>query len=249
MPPTPQLATIGEAAAERSRAIVQRSHRPASRRDRSDERTAPHSPYRAGAAATPPLRAQLSVERAKVTDVEQVVIRGYATTYEQPYQMWDMFGPYTEVVTAGAGETSLKRDPDVKFLFNHRDMPMARTLEARTLELTEEDHGLLSVAQPLMALSISQQVVAAIDAKLIDEMSFAFMIVRGSWSPDWTEYRIHEYDIDRGDTSAVTYGANPFTDISVERDQPDPASRGSQLTPAQRSAARNALYAQLARTR
>jgi Escherichia/Staphylococcus phage prohead protease len=239
--------TREEAAAERARAGVQRSHRPSARRDRSDQRTAPCSPYRAAAAATPPLRAQLSVERSASTPADDVTLRGYATSYEQPYEMYDMWGPYTEVVTAGAGEATLNRNPDVKFLFNHRDMPMARTLDAGTLQLTEDDHGLLSVAQPLMSLSISQQVVSAIEARLIDEMSFAFYIVRGAWSPDWTEYRIHEYDIHRGDTSAVTYGANPFTDIAVEREQAATAAR-SHLTPAERATARRLAAGHLART-
>jgi HK97 family phage prohead protease len=220
--------TREEAAVERAAAGVQHSHRPSARRDRQDQRTAPCSPYRAAAAATPPLKARMKVERSASTPETDVTLRGYATSYEQPYEMYDMWGPYTEIVTAGAGEASLKREPDVKFLFNHRDMPMARTLDAGTLELSEDDHGLLSVAQPLMALSISQQVVSAVEAQLIDEMSFAFYITRGAWSPDWTEYRIHEYDIHRGDTSAVTYGANPFTDIGVERAAPAARSLNSE---------------------
>jgi hypothetical protein len=32
-------------------------------------------------------------------------------------------------------------------------------------------------------------------------MSFAFRIKEGRWSPDYSEYRINEYDIDRGDVS------------------------------------------------
>jgi hypothetical protein len=50
---------------------------------------------------------------------------------------------------------------------------------------------------------------------LIDEMSFAFRIEAGVWSPDYTEYRIDKVDIHRGDVAIVGYGANPFTDGSV----------------------------------
>jgi hypothetical protein len=39
------------------------------------------------------------------------------------------------------------------------------------------------------------------------------MIVAGQWSPDYTEYRITEVDLDRGDVGPVTYGANPFTSV------------------------------------
>jgi hypothetical protein len=35
------------------------------------------------------------------------------------------------------------------------------------------------------------------------------------WSPDYTEYRIQEVDLDRGDVSAVNYGANPYTSIAA----------------------------------
>ena len=47
------------------------------------------------------------------------------------------------------------------------------------------------------------------------EMSFAFQIKTGSWSPDYTEYTIQRYDINRGDVSAVNYGANPHTSIAA----------------------------------
>lgn len=240
----PEFMGAAEAAKARSAAIVQRSARPAERRSCMDVGMAMRSPYRAAAAATPAIRAQFTVERAAESSGTDVTLRGYASAYEQPFEMWDMFGPYTEVVSAGAGAVSLSKSPDVKFLFNHRDMPMARTLEAESLILTEDDHGLLSVAYPLMSLSISQQVVLAIEAKLLDEMSFAFCITRGSWSPDYTEYRIYEYDINRGDTSAVTYGANPFTDIATERAA---APVRSALTAVEKAAARSTLYAPLTR--
>lgn len=234
-----------EAALERSRAAVQRTHRPSERRDAADPGVARRSPYRAAAAAAAPVRAGLSVERAAGEASAEVVHRGIATRYETPYVMYDMFGPYTEVVTAGAGELSLSRNPDVKYLFNHRGMPMARTLVAETLTLTESDEGLHSVARVELGLPISQEVTLGIERGLLDEMSFAFVIVRGMWSPDWTEYRIEEYDIDRGDTSTVTYGANPYTEIEVERQAVEAVERT--LTPAQRQSARRTLAGHLAR--
>ncbi|MGW4476800.1 HK97 family phage prohead protease, partial [Nonomuraea sp. NPDC004354] len=55
---------------------------------------------------------------------------------------------------------------------------------------------------------------------LIDEMSFAFRIDSGQWSPDYTEYRITRYDIHRGDVAIVGWGANPFTDAGVRAARP-----------------------------
>jgi HK97 family phage prohead protease len=164
------------------------------------------------------MRAQLRVVReGEGASESQPVLRGYATTYGEPYEMYDMFGPYTEVVEPGAGAVSLAAGPDVKYLFNHAGVPMARTLGPETLQLSEDDHGLMSVAYPEMDLQISREVVTMVARELVDEMSFAFVIKRGLWSPDWTQYTIKEYDIHRGDTAPVTYGANPHTEIAVER--------------------------------
>jgi hypothetical protein len=63
---------------------------------------------------------------------------------------------------------------------------------------------------------------------LIDEMSFAFRIESGQWSPDYTEYRINRYDIHRGDVAIVGYGANPYTAASL-RTAAAPSARARAL--------------------
>lgn len=241
MPDVTRGEALRAAGVQRGAAVAQRTHRPGQRRDHADARLAHRSPDRAAAAASAPMRAQLDVTRAAGSAADDVTLTGYATTYEQPYEMYDYYGPYTEVVTAGAGETSLAAGPDVKFFYDHRGAPMARTLQAETLELSEDDHGLLSVARPNMRLDVSRTTVELIDSHLVDEMSFAFVIVRGLWSPDWTEYRIHEYDIHRGDTSAVGYGANPTTEIEAERGATAAADRTLTLSGEQRQRARRVL--------
>ena len=60
-----------------------------------------------------------------------------------------------------------------------------------------------------------RDLTAAIADGAVTEMSFAFRITDGQWSPDYTEYRINAVDLDRGDVSAVTYGANPHTSIEA----------------------------------
>lgn len=242
--PTQPAPTREAAARERSRSVVQRSARPGQRRYGPDLRSAPASPYRAAARATAPLHAELSVERAAGAGGGDVVLRGHASSYERAYDMWDMFGPYTEVVSAGAGTLSLSRSPNVVFLLNHRGVPMAKTTNG-SLELSEDDTGLLSRAALDPSLAPESDLVARVEKRLIDEMSFAFMIERGVWSPDYTEYRIDQFDIDRGDTSAVTFGANPNTDIGAERTETQAEVRG--LDPARRAAARTVLSEHLIR--
>lgn len=160
------------------------------------------------------MRAQ-SVERDGKTFVQ---LDGYASTVEQPYVMYDMFGEYTEVVDARAFDKTLSATPDVAFLLNHRGMTMARTKNG-TLELAADATGLRSVAFLNPERTDVRDLVHAIDDGDVDEMSFAFTITRGQWSPDYMEYRILEVDLDRGDVSAVNYGANPNTSIAARAKQ------------------------------
>jgi uncharacterized protein len=243
------IRTRAEAARERAQAVARRADRPGERRSSADPRVAMRSPYQRAAAATPALAAQLTVDRAAAGGPSAVdgsaltLMRGHATVYETPYVMYDFFGPYTEVVSAGAATVTLNRaDLNTVFLLNHRGVPMAKTTTG-TLQLAEDDRGLDSQAFVDARLGPEADLAARMEARLIDEMSFAFMIVRGSWSPDWDEYRIYEFDLHRGDTSAVTFGANPFTDIAVEA-----AGDGARsLTPAQRAAARRVIAAPIVR--
>lgn len=141
-------------------------------------------------------------------------LSGYASTVERGYQMHDMFGPYTEVVSASAFDVTLSANPDVVFLENHTGRAMART-SAGTLTLSADEHGLRSEAMLNPTRTDVQDLTAAITDGAVTEMSFAFRIVDGQWSPDYTEYRINAVDLDRGDVSAVTYGANPHTSIEA----------------------------------
>jgi HK97 family phage prohead protease len=141
-------------------------------------------------------------------------LSGMASVYEKRYEMWDWAGPYEEIVSEGAGEKSLTRNPDVVFLLNHTGIPFARTVSG-TLDLAEPGGGLLSEAYLNPKRQDVQDLVASVEDGSSTEMSFAFRILDGRWSPDYTEYRINEYDIDRGDTSVVTFGANPHTSIEA----------------------------------
>lgn len=150
---------------------------------------------------------------------------GFASVYARSYEMWDMFGPYSEQVSPGAGAVSLARaDLDVPFVLAHDSMRrIARTTNG-TLALSEStvgpDEGLLVDAPNLDRADADVAYIAPkLEAGLIDEMSFRFRIDAGSWSPDWTEYHIDQYDIHRGDVAIVGYGANPHTQGAGLRSQ------------------------------
>lgn len=162
--------------------------------------------------------AQMRAETVERDGKQLYRVEGYASTVEQTYLMYDFWGPYDEVIDARAFDATLGRDPDVAFLLNHRGMTMART-KAKTLTLSVDEQGLRSEAFLNPDRVDVRDMVLAINDEAIDEMSFAFRIVRGQWSPDYTEYRILEVDLDRGDVSAVNYGANPNTSISARAKQ------------------------------
>jgi HK97 family phage prohead protease len=143
-------------------------------------------------------------------------VEGYATVFNTPYVMYDMFGDYTEQVASTALDVSLSRSPDVSFLLNHRGMTMARTTNG-TLELSKDATGLKMVALLNADRADVRDLASAINDKLIDEMSFAFMIDEDGfeWNEDYSSLTLTRIDIDRGDVSAVNYGANPYTSISA----------------------------------
>lgn len=148
----------------------------------------------------------------------KVELEGYASVYEQVYEMWDWLGPYGEVVRAGAGSKTLSENPQTQLLLNHAGLSMAYT-HAGTLRLSEDSAGLLIGATVNVARSDVGDMVTAIEDGDVDEMSFAFRVTRQQWSPDYDQRDILEYDIHRGDVSVVNFGANPATTIDAARAQ------------------------------
>lgn len=142
---------------------------------------------------------------------------GLASRTDTPYEMWDMFGPYTETVVAGAfGKTLAQQGLDVPLVLDHvRSKVFASTVSADApLMLTESSDG-LEASAPNPDWTGYEWVPVKIDKGLLNEMSFRFSITRGQWSPDFMEYHIEEVDIHRGDVAIVGYGANPNTFSSL----------------------------------
>jgi hypothetical protein len=143
-----------------------------------------------------------------------VTIEGYASVTEQPYDMYDAFGPYTEVVRRGAFARTLNADPQVQLLLNHGGLSMAYT-RAGTLTLAEDTGGLHMSAEVNPVRNDVRDLLTALEDRNIDEMSFAFRVTRQQWSPDYDQRDISEVDIHRGDVSVVNFGANPATAVAL----------------------------------
>lgn len=195
--------TRAEAAALRSAQMNTRASRPMQRRSGEE----PDS----GARVSARIEGLRLVSR-ETDGVSGLLFGGYASMTERGYDMHDMFGTYTEIVSRGAFTNSLNRaDLDVPLVLQHQDLRrIARTTNG-SLRLTEDDNGLNVDAD----LDPRDQDVQYIEPKLrsglIDEMSFKFRINGGEWSPDFETYRITDVDIHRGDVAIVGYGASPHT--------------------------------------
>jgi HK97 family phage prohead protease len=143
-------------------------------------------------------------------------IEGYASVTEQPYEMWDYLGAYSEVVRTGAFAKTLAETPGVQLLLNHSGLAMAYT-KAGSLRLSEDTTGLHMEADVSTSRHDVGDMLAALNEGSVDEMSFAFRVTRQQWSPDYDQRDITEVDLHRGDVSVVNFGANPATSVGAVR--------------------------------
>jgi HK97 family phage prohead protease len=142
------------------------------------------------------------------------VVEGYASITEAGYEMYDAFGGYTEVVRAGAFAKTLAEQPHVQLLLNHGGLSMAYT-KAGTLDLAEDEQGLHMRAEVNPARNDVRDMLTALQDGNVDEMSFAFRVMRQQWSPEYDQRDITEVSLHRGDVSVVNFGANPETSVAM----------------------------------
>ena len=143
---------------------------------------------------------------------DQPIFEGYATVYDTEY---DVFGgpPYgwTEVIAAGACDKSVAERDDVRLLVNHDSgsaagVALART-KSKTLVLESDKLGLRTESPLDPANPVVQGLVSAMERGDVDEMSFAFRVVRQEWDEDYVFRTIREVRV--VDVAAVTFPANP----------------------------------------
>jgi len=149
----------------------------------------------------------------RTADDGTVGVTGYASVSDTPYEVSDFLGNYTETITRGAFAKALQERDDVRLLFNHDGIPLART-KSGTMTLGEDDRGLrVDVPSLDMASPLAQSVRSALARGDVDEMSFAFRAVQQDWNDDYTVRTIREVKL--YDVSIVTYPANPATSVAM----------------------------------
>lgn len=152
-----------------------------------------------------------------------VNVEGTVIVYGVPYEVNDMFGSFTETIHAGACTELLESpDLDVRFLFNHAGMPLARTT-ANSLQLNEDDEGLHIKAQIDPRMSLANDLSVAIERGDISQMSIGMQVdpTGDNWSGE-DEYGMPNVrNIYRlanvFDASAVTFPASTTTSIGLAR--------------------------------
>lgn len=148
-------------------------------------------------------------------DSAGITLGGYACVFDVEYDMYG--GPpwgWDESVDPGAFDKTLREKPDVQLLINHAGLPLART-KSNTLRLAADKVGLDTNADLEPRSATVQELALAMDRGDIDEMSFAFRVMRQEWDEEYVKRRLLEVSIHRGDVSVVNYGANPATSATL----------------------------------
>lgn len=219
---------LRDIAAARAAAYPARASRPSERHAQDRAGNALPRGYATSARCLVEARSIETQERNGLTVVR---VTGHASVTDHPYEMYDMFGPYTEQVVSGAFGKTLAASPTVEFALNHGrggGASMARTTNGM-LDLAEDGVGLAYDAYVDPRRGDVMDMLYALERGDLVEASFKFRIVRGSWSSDWSEYHIEEADLDGGDVSACNFGANPAATSGLSREPAAPQ------TPARRS--------------
>lgn len=134
-------------------------------------------------------------------------VEGYATTFNDPYEL--CYGIREQIspgVLDGADLT------DVIMQYDHEGMVFARN-RAGNLHIASDSHGIF-IAADLGKTAAARELYEAIDAGLVDRMSWAFTVAEESWDNEndlRTIMRVKKvYDV-----SAVSIPANDATAISA----------------------------------
>lgn len=150
---------------------------------------------------------------------DEGIVEGYATTFNQPYELWREKGfTIYEVVDRNAfDETDMS---DVIMQYDHEGRVFARQSNG-TLSLRTDDHG-LHITANLGGTDIGRQLYQEIKGGYTNKMSFAFRVekdkqevVEDSETGETTVTRTILKIAKLYDVSAVSLPANDATEISA----------------------------------
>ena len=140
----------------------------------------------------------------------QYTVEGYASTFE-PYVLMTIDGvDYSERIEPTAFDEADMSD--VVFRIDHEGAVYART-SAGTVSVWTDEHG-LAQRTFLGRTQKARELFADIEAGNYPQMSFAFVVADEHYEPE-THTRVIERIRKVFDISAVSFPANPTTELSV----------------------------------
>lgn len=142
----------------------------------------------------------------------ELLVSGEPIVYATDYTVTDALGQFTERMAPGVAQDVLPK-ADVRFLFNHDGLPLARTTSG-TMSLQDSDSGLRFTASLDARQQLSNDLAIAIERGDVSQMSCGFIVAQDEWSDDWEDRTIQRF-AELLDVSAVTYPASPSTSIGI----------------------------------
>ena len=156
-------------------------------------------------------RRTFTIKNVEARQAEDGTMRlsGYAAVFDND----SVPLPFIERIAPGAFRKTLTETPDVRLLINHEGLPLARTKNG-TLRLTEDTVGLYMDAD-LPDTQAARDLWTLVERGDVDQMSFAFRVIRQKWNEGRTERTLTELSLADGDVSVVTYPAYPTTTVEA----------------------------------
>lgn len=141
---------------------------------------------------------------------EDYTVTGYASTFES-YPLWEEDGVtyYERIEPTAFDEADMS---DVVFLRDHTGAVLARTKNG-SIELWVDDHGLGNRTN-LGLTDASREMFEDINVKNYTQMSFSFTVESDHFDRD-TKTRVIDKIRKVYDISAVSFPANPYTEIGL----------------------------------
>jgi len=146
----------------------------------------------------------------RVEDGDEPKITGHAAVFNK--LSVDLAG-FREKVAPGAFIESIEKS-DIRALWNHNPDYVLGRKKSGTLQLEEDKKGLAIAISP-PDTQWARDLMETIKRGDVDQMSFAFKVVKDSWDESGKETIRTLEEVDLFDVSPVTYPAYPQTDVKV----------------------------------
>jgi len=158
----------------------------------------------------------------RIDDGDKPKIKGHAAVFDK--LSVSIMG-FREKVSPGAFAKSIQKS-DIRALWNHNPDYVLGRKKSGTLSLEEDKKGLaIEISPP--DTQWARDLMETIKRGDVDQMSFAFQVVRDSWDESGKENVRTLEEVELFDVSPVTYPAYPQTDVKV-RSAFEKAGRGAE---------------------